>query len=148
MDLSTNAPGLQFYSGNFLNGSLAGKGAYSYPQHDGFTWNPRCAPPPCSLQDLLRQSLHCPTQSVVAMHELQARETGAAESAWRACQNPCILCKCCEIELEVPISSHMFCSGNPCKELLGTVKEREEERQGLLIYNLLYIICYILITPS
>ncbi|EIE18881.1 aldose 1-epimerase [Coccomyxa subellipsoidea C-169] len=36
MDLSTNAPGLQFYSGNFLNGSVAGKGAYSYPQYGGF----------------------------------------------------------------------------------------------------------------
>lgn len=36
MDLSTNAPGLQFYSGNFLNGSVAGKGAYLYPQHSGF----------------------------------------------------------------------------------------------------------------
>ncbi|KAK9918686.1 hypothetical protein WJX75_005996 [Coccomyxa subellipsoidea] len=36
MDLSTNAPGLQFYSGNNLNGSLAGKGAYLYPQHGGF----------------------------------------------------------------------------------------------------------------
>ena len=36
MDLSTNAPGLQFYSGNNLNGSLASKGAYLYPQHGGF----------------------------------------------------------------------------------------------------------------
>ncbi|CAL8463885.1 g3420 [Coccomyxa elongata] len=36
MDLSTNAPGLQFYAGNNLNGSLAGKGAYMYPQHGGF----------------------------------------------------------------------------------------------------------------
>ena len=35
MDLSTNSPGLQFYSGNNLNGSLAGKGAYLYPQHGG-----------------------------------------------------------------------------------------------------------------
>lgn len=36
MDLSTNTPGLQFYAGNNLNGSLAGKGAYLYPQHGGF----------------------------------------------------------------------------------------------------------------
>jgi aldose 1-epimerase len=35
MDLSTNAPGLQFYSGNNLNGSVAGKGAYLYPQYGG-----------------------------------------------------------------------------------------------------------------
>jgi hypothetical protein len=35
MDLSTNAPGLQFYSGNNLNASLAGKGGYLYPQYGG-----------------------------------------------------------------------------------------------------------------
>ena len=35
MDLSTNAPGLQFYSGDDLNGSVAGKGAYLYPQYGG-----------------------------------------------------------------------------------------------------------------
>lgn len=35
MDLSTNAPGLQVYSGNNLNGSIAGKGAYLYQQYGG-----------------------------------------------------------------------------------------------------------------
>ena len=35
MDLSTNAPGLQFYAGDDLNGSVAGKGAYLYPQYGG-----------------------------------------------------------------------------------------------------------------
>ena len=47
MDLYTNMPGLQFYSGNNLNGSTVGKGAYPYPvyavlaletQVDGSTW--------------------------------------------------------------------------------------------------------------
>ena len=35
MDLSTNMPGLQFYSGNNLNGSVGGKGAYPYPIYGG-----------------------------------------------------------------------------------------------------------------
>ena len=35
MDLSTNMPGLQFYSGNNLNGSVVGKGAYAYPVYGG-----------------------------------------------------------------------------------------------------------------
>ena len=35
MDLSTNMPGLQFYSGNNLNGSVVGKGAYPYPVYGG-----------------------------------------------------------------------------------------------------------------
>ena len=33
MDVFTTAPGLQLYSGNFLNGSLIGKGGFRYPQH-------------------------------------------------------------------------------------------------------------------
>lgn len=35
MDLYTNMPGLQFYSGNNLNGSTIGKGAYPYPIYGG-----------------------------------------------------------------------------------------------------------------
>jgi aldose 1-epimerase len=36
MEVWTTEPGLQFYSGNFLDGSLTGKGGASYPQHAGF----------------------------------------------------------------------------------------------------------------
>jgi aldose 1-epimerase len=36
MEVWTTEPGLQFYSGNFLDGSLTGKGGVSYPQHAGF----------------------------------------------------------------------------------------------------------------
>jgi len=32
----TNAPGLQFYSGNFLDGTIIGKGGAIYDQHDAF----------------------------------------------------------------------------------------------------------------
>lgn len=36
MTVSTTEPGLQFYSGNFLDGTLTGKRGESYPQHAGF----------------------------------------------------------------------------------------------------------------
>jgi len=35
MTLSADQPGVQFYTGNFLNGSAKGKGT-SYPQYSGF----------------------------------------------------------------------------------------------------------------
>lgn len=36
MELLTNAPGLQFYSGNFLDGTIVGKGGIKYAKHAGF----------------------------------------------------------------------------------------------------------------
>ncbi|GJP35568.1 hypothetical protein CLOM_g20072 [Closterium sp. NIES-68] len=36
MTLSTNAPAMQFYTGNFLDGSVKGKGDTAYQQHAGF----------------------------------------------------------------------------------------------------------------
>jgi aldose 1-epimerase len=36
LDISTTEPGLQFYSGNFLDGTITGKGGHVYQQHDGF----------------------------------------------------------------------------------------------------------------
>lgn len=36
MEVFTTEPGLQFYTGNFLNGSFTGKGAVKYPQHAAF----------------------------------------------------------------------------------------------------------------
>jgi aldose 1-epimerase len=36
MEVSTNEPGLQFYSGNFLDGTNAGKGGHVYQQYNGF----------------------------------------------------------------------------------------------------------------
>lgn len=35
-ELHTDQPGVQFYSGNFLDGSLRGKGGIAYPQYGGF----------------------------------------------------------------------------------------------------------------
>jgi aldose 1-epimerase len=36
MDVFTDQPGIQFYSGNFLDGSIKGKHNRAYQQHDGF----------------------------------------------------------------------------------------------------------------
>jgi aldose 1-epimerase len=36
MQVYTDQPGIQFYSGNFLKGNLKGKGGVAYPQHYGF----------------------------------------------------------------------------------------------------------------
>ena len=41
MELLTNQPGLQFYSGNFLDGTLCGKGGRLYRQSDAFASNRR-----------------------------------------------------------------------------------------------------------
>jgi aldose 1-epimerase len=44
MELLTNQPGLQFYSGNFLDGTLCGKGDRLYRQSDAFCLEPQAWP--------------------------------------------------------------------------------------------------------
>lgn len=44
LELLTNQPGVQFYSGNFLDGSLAGKGGRIYRQSDGLCLEPQAFP--------------------------------------------------------------------------------------------------------
>jgi aldose 1-epimerase len=44
MELLTNQPGLQFYSGNFLDGTLCGKGGRLYRQSDAFCLEPQVWP--------------------------------------------------------------------------------------------------------
>ena len=34
--MQTTEPGVQFYSGNFLDGTVKGKGGITYPQYGGF----------------------------------------------------------------------------------------------------------------
>ncbi|MFO8012844.1 MAG: aldose epimerase family protein [Phycisphaerae bacterium] len=36
MEIHTDQPGIQFYSGNFLDGTITGKGGVAYEKHDGF----------------------------------------------------------------------------------------------------------------
>jgi aldose 1-epimerase len=44
MTLMSDQPGLQFYSGNFLDGSVAGKGGRLYRQSDAFCLEPQIWP--------------------------------------------------------------------------------------------------------
>lgn len=44
LDVYTTAPGLQVYSGNFLDGSLTGKGGYAYQQYGGLCLEPQTFP--------------------------------------------------------------------------------------------------------
>lgn len=44
MEIHTTEPGLQFYSGNFLDGSITGKSGKKYHQHSGFCLEPQHFP--------------------------------------------------------------------------------------------------------
>ena len=44
MEMSAAAPGLQFYSGNFLNGTVIGKAGRVYRQGDGLAFEPQLFP--------------------------------------------------------------------------------------------------------
>lgn len=58
MELSANQPGVQFYGGNFLDGTLVGKGGVKYPQYGGFCLETQCYPNainvPAWVQPVLR----------------------------------------------------------------------------------------------
>jgi aldose 1-epimerase len=44
MELLTAAPGVQFYSGNFLDGTVTGKHGHIYRQGDGLCLEPQVFP--------------------------------------------------------------------------------------------------------
>jgi aldose 1-epimerase len=44
LEVHSNQPGLQFYTGNFLDGSLIGKGGWRFEVHDGFCMEPQHFP--------------------------------------------------------------------------------------------------------
>src|SRR5207244_10646838 len=44
LEVSTTEPGVQFYSGNFLDGSLVGKSGQAYREHSGFCLEPQHFP--------------------------------------------------------------------------------------------------------
>jgi aldose 1-epimerase len=44
LEVSSTEPGVQFYSGNFLDGTSAGKGGWAYAQHDGLALEPQHFP--------------------------------------------------------------------------------------------------------
>ena len=44
MEVWSDEPGLQFYAGNFLDGTLKGKGGVAYQIHTGFAMEPQHYP--------------------------------------------------------------------------------------------------------
>jgi len=44
LELLSNQPGVQFYAGNFLDGSAVGKSGHSYRQSDGLALEPQLFP--------------------------------------------------------------------------------------------------------
>src|SRR5204863_8141433 len=44
VEILTTQPGMQFYSGNFLDGSFSGKNGVVYHQYDGFCLEPQHFP--------------------------------------------------------------------------------------------------------
>ena len=44
LEVWTTAPGVQFYTGNFLDGTLTGKGGWVYQSHDAFCFEPQGFP--------------------------------------------------------------------------------------------------------
>jgi aldose 1-epimerase len=44
LEMSSTEPGVQFYSGNFLDGTSVGKGGWAYAQHDGLALEPQHFP--------------------------------------------------------------------------------------------------------
>ena len=49
MTIATTAPGVQFYSGNFLDGNQVGKGGFAYQKHAGFCLETQVSSSPCCL---------------------------------------------------------------------------------------------------
>jgi|YNPMSStandDraft_1061717.scaffolds.fasta_scaffold00434_16 aldose 1-epimerase len=56
LEVYTTEPGLQFYTGNFLDGSLKGKGGTPYPQHAAFCLEPQKFPDAIHHPDWWKQS--------------------------------------------------------------------------------------------
>jgi aldose 1-epimerase len=44
LEVWTTSPGMQFYTGNFLDGTITGKGGWAYQRRDGFCFEPQCFP--------------------------------------------------------------------------------------------------------
>jgi aldose 1-epimerase len=44
MDVWTTSPGLQFYTGNFLDGTITGKGGWAYQARNAFCMEPQHFP--------------------------------------------------------------------------------------------------------
>jgi aldose 1-epimerase len=58
LEVSSTEPGLQFYTGNFLDGSLTGKGGRRYAFRDAFTMEPQHFPDSPNHPDFPSTALH------------------------------------------------------------------------------------------
>ena len=78
MDVLTTEPGLQFYSGNFLDGSLTGKGGASYPRRSGLALEtqhfPNSPNEPDFPSTILRPDETYSSRTVYRFSTRQARE--------------------------------------------------------------------------
>jgi len=57
MEVHTTEPGVQLYTGNFLDGSLTGFGGFAYTQHSGLCLETQRFPTPRIIRIFLRSSL-------------------------------------------------------------------------------------------
>ncbi len=67
MEMFVTAPGLQVYSGNFLDGTLAGKRGRLYRQSDGLALEPQCFPDSPNQPDFPSSLLEPGTEYVSTM---------------------------------------------------------------------------------
>jgi len=58
MEIYGNQPGLQFYSGNFLNGTLIGKNNFKYQKHAGLCLETQHFPDSPNYPDFPSTILH------------------------------------------------------------------------------------------
>ena len=53
LTISTTTPGVQFYSGNFIDGTQIGKGGFAYQKHAGF-----CLETQVCVQSVAKTRIH------------------------------------------------------------------------------------------
>ncbi|XP_072844517.2 galactose mutarotase isoform X1 [Pogona vitticeps] len=58
MEVFTTQPGIQFYTGNFLDGTLKGKGGHVYPKHSGFCFETQNWPDAVNQPNFPNSLLH------------------------------------------------------------------------------------------
>ncbi|MCR5155026.1 MAG: galactose mutarotase [Lachnospiraceae bacterium] len=57
MDVYTDLPGMQFYAGNFITGTIAGKGGHVYKKRDGLCLETQMFPDACNEKEYFKTSV-------------------------------------------------------------------------------------------
>lgn len=76
----TTQPGIQFYAGNFLDGSTAGKDGVRYPRRSGFCLETQAFPEPASTVRNIRRQF-CTREKPIAIRQF----IGSASNKKEAC---------------------------------------------------------------